>query len=85
MFYNINMNNIIEELTKNGYECFIVGGYVRDYLLSYESKDIDICTNAKIEDIERIFKGKAPRGNAPEPSCGRDRGISQNGGGISGA
>ena len=52
------MNNIIEELTKNGYECFIVGGYVRDYLLSYESKDIDICTNAKIEDIERIFKGK---------------------------
>ena len=52
------MNNIIEELTKNGYECFIVGGYVRDYLLSYESKDIDICTNAKIEDIERIFKEK---------------------------
>lgn len=52
------MNNIIEELTKAGYECFIVGGYVRDYLLSYESKDIDICTNAKIEDIERIFKEK---------------------------
>lgn len=52
------MNNIIEELTKNGYECFIVGGFVRDYLLSYESKDIDICTNAKIDDIERIFKGE---------------------------
>lgn len=52
------MNNIVEELNKNGYECYVVGGYVRDYLLSYDSKDIDICTNAKIEDIERIFQKK---------------------------
>ena len=50
------MNNIVDELNKHGYEAYIVGGYVRDYLLSYESKDIDICTNAKIEDIERIFQ-----------------------------
>ena len=56
MFYNIDMNNIVDELNKHGYEAYIVGGYVRDYLLSYESKDIDICTNAKIEDIERIFQ-----------------------------
>lgn len=51
------MNNIIDKLIENNFECYIVGGYVRDYLLSYESKDIDICTNAKIEDIERIFNG----------------------------
>lgn len=56
MFYNIDMNNIVDELNKHGYESYIVGGYVRDYLLSYESKDIDICTNAKIEDIEKFFK-----------------------------
>lgn len=56
MFYNIDMNNIVDELNKHGYEAYIVGGYVRDYLLSYESKDIDICTNAKIEDIEKIFQ-----------------------------
>lgn len=55
------MNDIVDKLNKNGFECFIVGGYVRDYLLSVESKDIDICTNAKIEDIIKLFEsaGKA--------------------------
>lgn len=55
------MNDIVDKLTKNNFECFIVGGFVRDYLLSVESKDIDICTNAKIEDIIKLFgkEGKA--------------------------
>ena len=32
----------MEELRKNGFESFIVGGYVRDYILGHENFDIDI-------------------------------------------
>lgn len=55
------MKEIIERLNKNGYDAFVVGGYVRDYLLGIQSKDIDICTNAPIDEIINIFKkeGKA--------------------------
>lgn len=52
------MKEIIDVLVKNGYEAYIVGGYVRDYLLGVESKDIDICTNAPIEVIMKLFKGR---------------------------
>ena len=40
----------------NGYEAYIVGGFVRDALLGRESYDIDICTNATPKDIKEIFK-----------------------------
>lgn len=48
------MNKLIE----NGYEAYVVGGYVRDYLLGVESTDIDICTNAPISAIIKLFKGE---------------------------
>ncbi len=54
----IIMNDIVNELINNGYEAYIVGGYVRDYLLGIPSKDIDICTNAPINEIMKIFKGR---------------------------
>ena len=49
------MKDIIDKINENGFECFIVGGYVRDYLLGMSSYDVDICTNAKIEDLIKIF------------------------------
>lgn len=49
------MKDIIDKINENGFECFIVGGYVRDYLLGMTSYDIDICTNAKIDEIINIF------------------------------
>ncbi len=52
------MKDIVEKLNKNGYEAYIVGGYVRDYLLGIASNDVDICTNAPIEEIMKIFKGE---------------------------
>lgn len=52
------MKEILEILNNNGYEAFVVGGYVRDYLLNKSSFDVDICTNASIEDIIKIFNGK---------------------------
>ena len=54
----IIMKEIIKLLNENGYEAYVVGGFVRDYLLGVSSKDIDICTNASIEEIMRIFKGR---------------------------
>lgn len=49
------MKEIIDKIISNDFEAFIVGGYVRDYLLGFSSFDIDICTNAKIEDLIKIF------------------------------
>ena len=56
------MKEIVDKIIEEGFECYIVGGYVRNYLLGYDSKDIDICTNAKVEDLIRIF------GNAGKPN-----------------
>ncbi len=47
---------IIEQLEKNGFEGFIVGGCVRDYLLGFEPKDFDITTDAMPQDIKNMFE-----------------------------
>ena len=41
---NINLDNIRNEISKHKIESFLVGGYVRDMILSRECKDIDIMT-----------------------------------------
>ena len=41
----------MDKIIENGYEAYVVGGYVRDYLLGIETDDIDICTNAPINKI----------------------------------
>lgn len=47
---------IIEELEKNGFEAYIVGGCVRDELMGVSPSDFDITTNAKPDDVKKIFK-----------------------------
>ncbi len=42
-------------LQKEGYEAYLVGGCVRDLILGRSPKDWDIATNARPEDILRIF------------------------------
>ena len=51
------MKEIIKRLYESGYDAYIVGGFVRDYLLGIQSNDIDISTNAPINELKRIFKG----------------------------
>jgi len=46
---------IIEKLKKAGFEAHIVGGCVRDILRGKEAEDWDIATNAKPEEIGKIF------------------------------
>ncbi|MFQ5772802.1 MAG: CCA tRNA nucleotidyltransferase, partial [bacterium] len=50
-----DVKNIIKKLEKAGFEAYIVGGCVRDFLLEKEPKDWDITTNAKPEQIMKLF------------------------------
>ncbi len=47
---------ICKKLVKNGYQAYIVGGYPRDLYLGINTTDIDICTNARPEEIIKCFK-----------------------------
>lgn len=40
----------------NGYECYAVGGCVRDYLMGIEPKDVDFCTNATPAQMREVAK-----------------------------
>jgi len=46
---------IIEKLEKKGYKAYLVGGCVRDLLRKVDPEDWDVATNAKPEEIEKIF------------------------------
>lgn len=50
------IKNIAEKLEKNGFKAYLVGGCVRDLVLKKKPKDWDIATNAKPEEILKIFE-----------------------------
>ncbi len=43
-------------LREAGYTAFVVGGAVRDLLLGREPKDFDVATDARPEDVKRVFR-----------------------------
>ena len=48
---------ILTLLNQAGYKAYVVGGCVRDALLSRTPKDWDICTSALPDEMERVFQG----------------------------
>lgn len=46
---------ILKQINENGLESYIIGGYARDKYLNIENNDIDICTNARLKDLKKIF------------------------------
>ena len=46
---------VIEKLKENNFEAYIVGGCVRDFLRGVEPEDWDVATNARPEEIQKIF------------------------------
>jgi len=46
---------VIERLKKKGFEAYVVGGCVRDFLRKVKPEDWDIATNAKPEEIQKVF------------------------------
>ena len=47
---------VVRRLTRHDYEAYLVGGCVRDLLLGFAPKDFDVATNARPDDIRRLFR-----------------------------
>lgn len=47
---------VLYRLHHAGFAAYLVGGCVRDLLLGYKPKDFDIATNARPEEIRKLFK-----------------------------
>jgi len=48
--------DIMHRLRSNGFDAFLVGGCVRDLLLDKKPKDFDIVTDARPQQIKRLFR-----------------------------
>nr|WP_289036631.1 CCA tRNA nucleotidyltransferase [uncultured Allobacillus sp.] len=53
---------IIHTLNKHGYECFFVGGSVRDFQLKRTIGDVDLATDADPHTVQQLFKRTIPVG-----------------------
>ena len=49
----------LKQLNSNGYECYVVGGAIRDSLLGRHISDYDLATNATPLDIKNVFTKEA--------------------------
>lgn len=52
----LNIKNVISVLYENGFEAFLVGGCVRDFILGKVPYDFDITTNALPHEMQKCFK-----------------------------
>ncbi len=48
---------VMQRLESQGFETFVVGGFLRDLFLARETFDIDLATAARPEEIERVLDG----------------------------
>ena len=55
---NNKVGHVIEKLNENGYKAYLVGGWVRDYLMGLEAHDFDVTTSAKPDEVKEVFKGQ---------------------------
>ncbi len=49
------IKDLLSIITNNGFEAYVVGGFVRDLYINKESDDVDICTSATPKDLKNIF------------------------------
>jgi poly(A) polymerase len=47
---------VVRRLVRQGYEGYLVGGCVRDLLVQQRPKDFDVATNARPDDVRRLFR-----------------------------
>jgi len=57
-----NAVKIVKTLRSHGFQAYLVGGCVRDLLMGVEAKDWDIATDARPEQVRRLFKKTIPVG-----------------------
>ncbi|HSW93634.1 MAG TPA: polynucleotide adenylyltransferase PcnB [Gammaproteobacteria bacterium] len=53
---NRNALKVLYRLHEAGFGAYLVGGCVRDLLFGYRPKDFDIATDARPEEVRRLFK-----------------------------
>ncbi|MCS6983968.1 MAG: polynucleotide adenylyltransferase PcnB [Leptospiraceae bacterium] len=46
---------VVSRLQQHGYKAYIVGGSIRDLLLERQPKDFDVVTNARPNDVRKLF------------------------------
>lgn len=56
MFLTEEILTVMNTLQKNGYEIFLVGGFVRDSIMGKNADDADFATNASPEEMLSVFK-----------------------------
>ena len=49
------VHDTIDTLQNSGYRAYLVGGCVRDLVIDSKPKDWDIATNAKPEEVQKLF------------------------------
>ncbi len=58
-FVKINLppeiEGVLDAIENNGYEAYVVGGAVRDFLMGRDVSDYDVTTNAKPQEISKMF------------------------------
>ena len=47
---------IVKTLRESGFKAFFAGGCVRDMIMGISPKDYDITTNAKPEEVKKLFR-----------------------------
>ena len=47
---------VLNILNDNNFSAYIVGGFVRDYILNIKSNDIDLTGSATPEEVSELFK-----------------------------
>ena len=51
------VSTLMQQLQKNGYECYVVGGAIRCALLHLPIHDYDLTTDALPEEMKKVFRG----------------------------
>ena len=70
------MRDYARVLAAAGFSCYFVGGAVRDRLLGLAVSDWDVATDAKPEEVRRLFKSVIPTGIQHGTVTVRWRGLS---------
>ena len=50
-----DLKKYMQLIIDNGYECYLVGGAVRDYLINVDNKDFDFCTNISFAKLKELI------------------------------
>ena len=55
-FVDPDVRKVVRRLVRHGHEAYLVGGCVRDLLLSQQPKDFDVATSARPEEVRGLFR-----------------------------